>query len=124
MAHELSPGLCDNLEGWDGVGEGREVQEGGDRGIPMADSCWRMAETNTTLQSNYPPIRNKQIKLRKHNGEGKEPGLSTGMPGPVQSGILSLTLESSRKFCGRVRVIAEVRIILGKLRADKCNNRS
>ena len=21
--------LCDNLEGWDGVGDGREVQEGG-----------------------------------------------------------------------------------------------
>ena len=31
--------LCDNLEGWDGVGEGREVQEGGDMCIPMADSC-------------------------------------------------------------------------------------
>ena len=31
--------FCDNLEGWDGVGEGREVQEGGDLGIPMADSC-------------------------------------------------------------------------------------
>ena len=22
--------LCDNLEGWDGVGGGRDVQEGGD----------------------------------------------------------------------------------------------
>ena len=32
---ELNPGLCNNLEGWDGV----EVQEGGDIGIPMADSC-------------------------------------------------------------------------------------
>ena len=31
--------LCDNLEGWDGIGDGREVQEGGDRCIPMADSC-------------------------------------------------------------------------------------
>jgi len=31
--------LCDNLEGWDGVGGGREVQEGGDLCIPMADSC-------------------------------------------------------------------------------------
>ena len=29
--------LCDNLEGWDGGG--REVQEGGDISIPMADSC-------------------------------------------------------------------------------------
>ena len=26
---ELQLGLCDNLEGWDGEGGGREVQEGG-----------------------------------------------------------------------------------------------
>jgi len=26
-----------NLEGWDGEGDGREVQEGGDMCIPMAD---------------------------------------------------------------------------------------
>ena len=32
--------LCDNLEGWDGIGDGRRrVQEGGDMCIPMADSC-------------------------------------------------------------------------------------
>ena len=30
--------LCDNLEEWDGVGDGRKVQEGGDMCIPMADS--------------------------------------------------------------------------------------
>ena len=29
--------LCDNLEGWVGLGGGREFQEGGDIGIPMAD---------------------------------------------------------------------------------------
>ena len=29
--------LCDNLEGWDGVGSGKEVQEGGDICILMAD---------------------------------------------------------------------------------------
>ena len=29
--------LCDNLEGWDGVGGGKEIQEGGDICIPMAD---------------------------------------------------------------------------------------
>ena len=28
-----------NLEGWDGAGDGREVQKGGDICIPMADSC-------------------------------------------------------------------------------------
>ena len=32
-------GLCINLEGWDGAGDGREVQKGGDICIPMADSC-------------------------------------------------------------------------------------
>ena len=34
--------LCDNLEGWDGTGDGRRgrgVQEGGDICIPVADSC-------------------------------------------------------------------------------------
>ena len=35
---KLKQGLCINLEGWDGAGDGREVQEGGDRCIPMADS--------------------------------------------------------------------------------------
>ena len=50
---ELNRVLCDNLEGWDGVGGGREVQ-GGNICIPMADSCWCMAETNTILESSYP----------------------------------------------------------------------
>ena len=36
---ELKQGLCINLEWWDGEGDGREVQEGGDMFIPMADSC-------------------------------------------------------------------------------------
>ena len=35
---ELKQGLCINLEGWDGEGDGREVQEGGDICIPMTDS--------------------------------------------------------------------------------------
>ena len=36
---KLKEGLCINLEGWDGVGYGRRAQKGGDRCIPMADSC-------------------------------------------------------------------------------------
>ena len=32
---KLKQGLYINLEGWDGAGEGREVQ----KGIAMADSC-------------------------------------------------------------------------------------
>ena len=34
--------LCDILEGWDGEGEGREVQKGGDICIPMA-GAWKAA---------------------------------------------------------------------------------
>ena len=43
---ELRLGLWDNLEGVEGE---REVQQGGDIYITMADSCWHMAETNTTV---------------------------------------------------------------------------
>ena len=31
--------LCDNLEEWSGVRDGREVQEEGNISAPMADSC-------------------------------------------------------------------------------------
>ena len=41
--------LCDNLDGWDGVGDRREVQDGGNIWIPMVDPYLCMAETNTTL---------------------------------------------------------------------------
>ena len=40
---------CDNLDGWDGVEGGREIQEREVICIPMVDSCSCMAETNTTL---------------------------------------------------------------------------
>ena len=36
---KLKQGLCINLEGWDGVQNGREAQKGRDICIPMADSC-------------------------------------------------------------------------------------
>ena len=35
---KLKQGLCINLEGWDGPGNGREVQKRGNVCIPMADS--------------------------------------------------------------------------------------
>ena len=35
---KLKQGLYINLEGWDGEGNGREVQKGGGICIPMADS--------------------------------------------------------------------------------------
>ena len=46
-------------------GDGKEVQEGGDVCIYMADSLHCTAETNTTFQSNYSPIKRKRNKLRE-----------------------------------------------------------
>ena len=46
---ELNPVLYDNLKGWDWVGGGKEVQEGGDICTPMAISYWCMTETNTNI---------------------------------------------------------------------------
>ena len=46
---KLKQGLCINLEGWDGEGDGREVQKGGDMCIPMADSYWCLTENNKIL---------------------------------------------------------------------------
>ena len=36
---KLKKGLCINLEGWDGEGDGGEIQKGRDICIPIADSC-------------------------------------------------------------------------------------
>ena len=46
---KLKQGLCINLEDWDGEGDGKEFQKGGDICIPMADSSGCLAETNTIL---------------------------------------------------------------------------
>lgn len=51
--------LCDNLEGWQ-----RAVQEGGEIRTHVADPHGCTAETNTTLKSNYTPIK-KPIKKRE-----------------------------------------------------------
>ena len=36
---KLKQGLCINLEGWEGEGDEREIQKGGDICIPMVDLC-------------------------------------------------------------------------------------
>ena len=46
---DAEQGLCDNLEEWDGEGDGREVQEGADMGVPMADACWCLTENHKIL---------------------------------------------------------------------------
>ena len=40
-------GLCVNREGWDGAGDGREVQKGGN--ICIVDSYWGLTENNKIL---------------------------------------------------------------------------
>ena len=59
---KLKQGLGINLEGWDGAGDGREVQKGGDICLPLADSRWGLTENSKILWSNYPSIKNKLIK--------------------------------------------------------------
>ena len=41
--------LCINLEWWDGEGNEREVQNGGDMCMAMADSCGGLTENNKIL---------------------------------------------------------------------------
>ena len=50
---KLKQRLCINLEGWDGVEDGREVKKEGIICIPIADSCWGLAgltENNKILK--------------------------------------------------------------------------
>ena len=44
---------------------GMEIQEEGNICIPIADSCWSMAETNTILCSNYPQLKINKLKKKK-----------------------------------------------------------
>ena len=48
---EVKQGLCINLdlEGWEGEGDGREGQKGGDICTAMADSCCFLTENNKIL---------------------------------------------------------------------------
>ena len=49
ILRKLKQGLCINLEGLDGVGDGREVQKGVDICIPIANSCRGLTENNKIL---------------------------------------------------------------------------
>ena len=48
-------GLCTNLEGWDGKGGEREVQEGAGIGILMSDLCYVWQKP--TQYCNYPSTK-------------------------------------------------------------------
>ena len=67
--------MCKTDSWWDvavelsleqGDGAGRQAQEGGDICVFMAGSHCQTAETNTTLQSDYTPIKIFLKKEEKH----------------------------------------------------------
>ena len=49
--------LCEDLKGWDGGRVAGKLEEG-DMCLLMTDSCYCIAELNTTLESSYPGIKN------------------------------------------------------------------
>ena len=49
QSRDLSLVLCGDLDSWDEEWSGREIQEGGNIGIHIADSLRCTAENNTTL---------------------------------------------------------------------------
>ena len=50
LLRKLEQGLCINLEGWAGQGDGREVQKGGDICIPTADSLLRFDRKQNSVK--------------------------------------------------------------------------
>ena len=61
--------LFENLEGWEGVGVGREVQEGRDAHVPTVDSCWYMAGITTCCKAIILQLKRNKFKLKKENSE-------------------------------------------------------
>ena len=49
LLRSLKQGFCDNIEGWNGEGDWREVRERGEVGVPMADFCLCMTENHKVL---------------------------------------------------------------------------
>ena len=60
MIQETQTGALWQAEGWDGEGDGMDVREGGDMGVPMADSCWCMTENHKILFI-FMPIKDFEI---------------------------------------------------------------
>ena len=54
---KLKQGLCINLDGWDGVRDGKEVQKGGDICIPMAEKNLYLSYRRTNKRIIYHFVR-------------------------------------------------------------------
>ena len=64
---ELQQGLCINLEGWDGEGDGREVAKGGDICITMGFPCSSAGKDSSCNAGDLGLIP----ELGRYPGEGK-----------------------------------------------------
>ena len=64
---ELKLGLCNNLEGWEGVAGGREVKEGGD-----ICHLWLIHVDVWQKSNQYWKAILLQLKIKKHNTSSKE----------------------------------------------------
>ena len=69
----LKQGLCIKLEGWNGEGDGREVQKGGDICIPMADSDFPGGSDGKASVHNAGDLGSSP-------GLGRSPGEGNGNP--------------------------------------------
>ena len=73
MAKKLKQGLCINLEGWDGEGDGREVQKGGK--INKLDPFWKRWEYQTTWPTSWEicmQVRKQQLELNMEQQTGSK----------------------------------------------------
>ena len=100
-----------------GLGSGRELQEGEDICIPMADSCGCMAETNTHIVKQLSFNRNKYILLKKKNPACNarytvlKPGWGTKIPRAMEQLSLPATTRDS-KCCHERRILRDAVKIL------------
>ena len=79
--------LCDNLQGWNVVGGGREVQEGGDICVPMGELKWTgMGEFNS--DDHYINYCGQESIIRN--------GVSIIVNKRVQNAVLECSLKNNR----------------------------
>ena len=80
---ELKQGLCINLEGWDGEGDAREVQKGGDICISMGFPCGSAGKESSCTLGDLGFI----CGLGSYCGEGKGYPLQySGLKNPMDHG--------------------------------------
>ena len=92
----------------------KEIRKGGNRHMCMADAACCMAETNTTLYSNYIPIK---INFLKNEEAGKKKKRKKRSPGisPPCSALSSFSGEVASPPCLQAGSHPSIHISLSKL---------